>query len=103
MEMSGQLNTPAALSSGKNTSNVSRMMGGSQNRSGLLGKRKPLVPAGTRTPDFPTLILAIIPTTPRHPLSKYILSKINILFIVLVVYLTTLSLIKSYGGEWHDA
>jgi hypothetical protein len=40
MEVSGQLNTPTASSPGKNTSNVSRMMGGPQNRSGQFMEEK---------------------------------------------------------------
>jgi hypothetical protein len=50
----------------------------------ILTKRKPEVPAGIRTPGFPTPILVIIPTAPRHPLGKYIMSNTDILFIVLV-------------------
>jgi hypothetical protein len=50
----------------------------------VLRKRKPKLPAGIRTPGFPTRIPVIIPTTPRHPLDKYIISNTDILFIVLV-------------------
>ena len=55
-------------------------------RTGLdvLRKRKPKVPAGIRTPGFPPGILVIIPTTPRHPLAKYIKSDTDVLFFVLV-------------------
>ena len=55
-------------------------------RSGLdvLRNSKPKVPAGIRTLGFPTGILVIIPTTPRHPLGKYIKSNTDIVLIVLV-------------------
>jgi hypothetical protein len=40
MEVSGHLHTPAALSPGKNSGNVSRRMGGPQSRSGRFEEEK---------------------------------------------------------------